>query len=117
MKNLKLFCGACDRPDNVLIEKGPAGEVQASIHDTEIVCLEIGAHCTGSMCPLGAAAPSAMVRRIVRNGIPLQTLETVTGKCPSCDVEAEMVLYGEGKAACSVCGATARWAVDHAEVW
>ena len=69
MKNLKLFCGACDRPVNVLIEKGPAGEVQASIHDTEIVCLEIGAHCTGSMCPLGAAATSADEEQLGRHRV------------------------------------------------
>lgn len=115
MKNLQLYCGACDRPVQVLITEDHAGEGQATIHDAEIVCLEIGGHCTGNMCPLGAAEPSAMVGRIVRNGIPLDTLETVKAVCPSCEAEVEMILYGDGKATCSACGAAARWVVDHVE--
>lgn len=115
MKNLQMFCGACDRPVRVLITEAPKDEGQASIHDSELVCLEIGAHCNGNMCPLGATEPSAMVGRIIRNGIPLDTLKTVTATCPSCDAEAEMILYGDGKAACTICGASARWTMDHIE--
>ena len=29
--------------------------------------------------------------------------------CPSCDNDAEMILYGNGRAACSVCGSDGRW--------
>lgn len=115
MKNLKMFCGACDRQVQVLITEDHAGEGQASIHDAELVCLEIGSHCTGNMCPLGATEPNAMVGRIIRNGIPLDTLQTITATCPSCDAEAEMILYGDGKATCSLCAAPARWVIDHIE--
>lgn len=115
MKNQQLFCGACDRPVRVLITEPATVEGHASVHDAELVCLEIGSHCTGNMCPLGAAEPSAMVGRIIRNGIPLDTLETVTAHCPSCDNDAEMILYGSGKAACSVCGSNGRWVIDHLE--
>ncbi len=115
MKNLQLYCGACDRPVQVLITEAHAGEAQATIHESEIVCLEIGRHCTGNLCPLGATQPSAMVGRIIRNGIPLDTLETVMATCPTCEAETEFVLYGEGKATCSVCGIAARWVVDHIE--
>ena len=116
MKNHQLFCGACDRPVRVLITEAPAMEGRASLQDAELVCLEIGAKCTGSMCPLGAAEPDAMVRRIVRNGIPLDTLSTVKAHCPVCDADAEMILYGEGKAGCSVCGSVGRWVLDHTEM-
>lgn len=115
MKSHQLFCGACDRPVRVLITEGVVGETQASITDAELICLEIGANCTGRMCPLGADEPGAMVRRIVRNGIPLDTLETVPAHCPVCDRDAEAILYGDGKAACSVCGTAGRWSVDHIE--
>ena len=114
MKSHRLYCGACDREVRVLITEAPPGG-QATLHDSEIVCLEIGTQCTGNMCPLGAAEPNAMVGRIIRNGIPLDTLSTVKAMCPSCDNEVEMVLYGDGRAACSICGAAARWVVDHAE--
>jgi hypothetical protein len=68
------------------------------------------------MCPLGAAEPNAMVARIVRNGIALDTLSTVQARCPACDNDVEMVLYGEGRAACSICGTASRWVVDHVEL-
>ncbi len=115
MKTHQLYCSACDRPVRVLITEMPSVEGQAPLEDREVVCLEIGAKCTGSMCPLGAEEPSAMVRRIVRNGVPLDTLETVQAHCPSCDNEVEMILYGGGRAGCSVCGRTGRWVVDHVE--
>jgi hypothetical protein len=115
MKSHQLFCGACDRPVRVLITEAPSAEGQAELEDAEVVCLEIGAQCTGNLCPLGAAEPSAMVRRIVRNGIPLDTLEKVTARCPTCENDAEMILYGGGKAGCSVCGTIGRWVVDHVE--
>ena len=115
MKNHKLYCSACDREVRVLITGTPLYEDQAPLHDEEVICLEIGARCTGNLCPLGAAAPNAMVGRLVRNGIPLDTLSTVAAECPACGNEADMVLYGEGRAACTVCGTPARWVIDHVE--
>jgi hypothetical protein len=115
MKSHQLFCSACDRPVRVLITEAPEHEGQATLQDAELVCLEIGAKCTGNMCPLGAGEPDAMVRRIIRNGIPLDTLQTVTARCPTCDADTEMVLYGDRRAACSVCGTVGRWTVDHVE--
>lgn len=115
MENHQLFCSACDREVRVLITPALNEQGQAVLHDSEVVCLDIGSKCTGNMCPLGAAEPNAMVSRIIRNGIPLDTLSTVTARCPACDNEAEIVLYGEGRAACSICGTAARWVVDHVE--
>ena len=57
MKSQQLFCGACDRPVRVLITDTPTTEGQATADDAEVVCLEIGAQCTGNLCPLGAAEP------------------------------------------------------------
>ena len=113
MKNHTLYCGACDREVRVLITGTPLYEDQAPLREEEVVCLEIGARCTGALCPLGAAAPNERVRRLIRNGIPLDTLNTVNAECPSCGADAEFVLYGSGRAACSICGTAARWAFDH----
>ena len=115
MKTEQMYCGAWDRFVRVLVADVPAGERQAPVTDGELVCLEIGAHCTGNMCPLGAVQPGALVRRIVKNGVPLSTLHTEPGHCPACDSNAEMILYGQGKAGCSVCGTVGRWVVDHLE--
>lgn len=115
MKSHQLFCSACDRQVRVMINDAPAMEGQATLHDAEVVCLEIGEQCTGSLCPIGAAAPDAMVGRIVRNGLPLDGVRTVRSLCPSCGLENDMVLYGEGRAACTACGSPARWTLEHAE--
>ena len=115
MKSQKIFCGACDREVRVMITDAPAHDGQAPILDEEIVCLEIGDRCTGNVGPLGATEPTAMVARLVRNGLPLDNLRTARAHCLSCDGETEMVLYGNGRAACSVCGSTARWSIDHVE--
>ena len=114
MKAHQIYCGACDRQVRVLISDAPPTDGQAPLLDEELVCLEIGVQCNGS-CPLGAAEPNAMVSRIVRSGLPLDGLRTVQALCPSCGLENEMVLYGEGRAACTACGSAARWTLEHAE--
>ena len=115
MKSQQIFCGACDREVRVMITDAPPHEGQAPLTDEEVICLEIGDKCTGNVCPLGAAGPDAMVARLVRNGLPIDQLKTSRSRCPSCDREAEMILYGNGRATCSLCGRQGRWALDHAE--
>lgn len=115
MKSHRLFCNACDREVRVMITDAPPLDGQATLHDEEVVCLEIGEKCTGNLCPLGAVEPNAMVARIVRNGLPLDGLRTLVAECPTCSRMTEMVLYGGGRAACTECGSPARWRVDHAE--
>ena len=115
MKSHQLFCSACDREVRVMITDAPPAEGQATLHDEEVVCLEIGEQCTGVLCPISAVAPSAMVGRIMRNGLPLDGMRAVRSLCPSCGLEAEMVLHGEGRATCTACGNAARWALEHLE--
>ncbi|MHB1863531.1 MAG: hypothetical protein ACYCVL_11225 [Gemmatimonadaceae bacterium] len=115
MKSHRVYCGACDRDVNVVITDAPLEDGQATLWDAEVVCLEVGDKCTGALCPLGAVGPDAMVARIVHNGLPLDGLHTLRSKCPACDRETDMVLYGNGHAACSECGTPARWKIDHAE--
>lgn len=115
MISRQVFCSACDREVRVLIAEPTLTDGQAPLPDAEAVCLEIGKQCTGAMCPIGAAAPDAMVGRIIRNGLPLSGLRTVHATCPSCDLESDLVLYGDGRAVCATCGGHARWRLDHAE--
>lgn len=68
MKTRLAYCSACDR--DVMVEfPEPSDFVdgQANIHDPEIVCLEIGARCTGAMCPVAALPASAMAARLARH--------------------------------------------------
>ena len=114
MKMHQIYCGACDRPVRVMIADAPPSDGQATLHDEEVVCLEIGEQCNGS-CPIGATEPNAMVSRRVRSGLPLEGMRTVDALCPACGLESEMVLYGQGRAACTSCGSPARWTLEHVE--
>ena len=115
MKFQWQYCGACDRTVRVLVTDRPSAEGQAPAMDAELVCLEVGHQCTGGMCPMGAGGAAGVVRRIVQNGYPLDSLDTANGHCPVCDSDAEMILYGSDQAGCSICGTTGRWAQDHIE--
>jgi hypothetical protein len=98
-----------------MITDAPSLEAQPTLRDEEMVCLDIGEQCTGALCPIGTAAPNAMVGRIMRNGLPLDRVRMVRSLCPSCGLENDMVLYGQGRAACTTCGSPARWTLEHAE--
>ena len=53
MDTRMAYCATCDRPVRVLVKKEAAPWPDAKQHDpADIVCLEHGDTCTGSMCPL-----------------------------------------------------------------
>jgi len=104
MKVQKMYCSGCDRDVPVLIGDAVDHETQANVQDPTLVCLEIGDWCTGAMCPLGAAEPSAMVSRLVRSGESLEGLTLVHAWCSVCERETDLALYGGDKAACTECG-------------
>lgn len=104
MKPRQVFCSACDRDVRVLMNDSGHDDAQANVHDPEVVCLEIGDWCTGNLCPLGAAEPSAMVSRLIRSGLPLDNLTLGRGFCAACNLESEVAFYGKDLAACVVCG-------------
>lgn len=102
----QMFCQGCERHVHVMVTDAAEDDAQANVPDPEIVCLEIGDWCSGSMCPLGATAPSAMVTRLIQSGEPLENLRTVRGHCDACGLESDLALYGRDLAACTVCGTT-----------
>ena len=104
MRARMMYCGGCDREVHVLATDDVPEDAQANIPPPELVCLDIGEWCSGNLCPLGAAAPSAMVTRLIRNGLPLDHLKTVRGYCDSCGMDNDLALYGRDMAACLVCG-------------
>lgn len=104
MQKQQMFCQGCERHVHVMVTDAAEDDAQANVPDPEIVCLEIGDWCSGSMCPLGATAPSAMVTRLIQSGVPMENLRTVRGHCDACGLDGELALYGKDLAACMVCG-------------
>jgi hypothetical protein len=104
METRTMYCSGCDRDVRVLLPDDVTGHPHANVHDAELICMELGDWCNGSLCPLGAAEPHAMVRRLIQEGLPLDHLRKVAGWCESCGMDSEFVLYASQSAACTVCG-------------
>ena len=46
------FCSACDRQVEVVVNQGARSNPVSGEKEDEIICLEMGESCTGSMCPM-----------------------------------------------------------------
>ena len=101
METRIAYCSACDQDVRIVITDEPSQDGHANLHDSEIVCLEIGHQCTGNLCPVGATAPVVM-----RNGLQSKLHPIVTMECSTCGEARSFVVLDEFKATCSECGST-----------
>ncbi len=106
MRTQTAFCSACDRDVQILLPDEPVWDGQANVADPEIVCLEIGAKCTGHLCPVGAQPPAVMKARLVRSGMELRLQPYVRGYCEGCSGESDFVVIDPQYATCPACGHT-----------
>ena len=106
MKTQLAYCSACDQDVRIIITDEPSQDGHANVHDAEVVCLEIGERCTGSLCPIGATSPTVMAARLVRNGFRTVLQPIVRADCPSCGRETEQVIIEVAHAICTECGVT-----------
>jgi len=106
MKTKLAYCSACDRDVMIALPDEPRFEGQANLPDPEVVCLEIGETCTGSMCPIGAQPPSAMAVRLVRSGLKPTIQPLITARCEACDQVTKFAVADKTYAVCTVCETT-----------
>ncbi len=106
MKTQVAYCSACDKDVHIVVTDEPSQDGQANVHDTEIVCLEVGHLCTGSMCPIGATAPVVMAARLVRNGLHTIVQPIVVEDCANCGRPTSQVVIDAAFRTCIACGAT-----------
>lgn len=107
MNTRLAYCSACDRDVMVALpEATDFVDGQANIRDPEIVCLEIGHRCTGSMCPVGAQPTAVMAVRLVRSGLDTAIQPLVTARCQSCDQVSKFAVINRQYATCTMCGVT-----------
>ena len=104
MQTQTAFCSACDKDVRIVITDEPSQDGHANLHESEVVCLEIGDHCTGSMCPIGAASPTIMAARLVRNGLQTVMQPMLIAPCPGCARETRHIVASRGEATCLECG-------------
>lgn len=103
MKTRIAYCSACDQDVRIVLTDEPTHDGQATIHDAEVICLEIGEHCTGNLCPVAAEAPAVMAVRLVRNGLQQVMHPVLRAQCSGCGRETNYVVVGR-MATCDECG-------------
>ena len=70
MQSQTAYCSACDQDVRVVVTDAPAHEGQAPLADAQVVCLDFGARCTGSMCPMFGLPRILMGVRLAQSGLP-----------------------------------------------
>lgn len=113
MRKQKIFCSACDREVSVIMTDVPGvPDGQASLADSELVCIEMGERCSGALCPVGAVSQEAMAVRIAKSGLRPDLHATVHAVCDGCQREEDLMLTRGGYVTCPECGATRRMMRD-----
>jgi len=102
------YCSACDKDVQIVVTDQPSQDGHANLHDSEIVCLEIGEACTGHLCPIGATSPTVMAARLVRNGLQTIVQPKITARCPDCGSITSHVIIEPTRATCLECGGVAQ---------
>ena len=109
MRELTMYCSARDSNVHVVLTDEPITDGQATVADTELICLEIGESCTGALCPVCAVSPEAMDARLAKSGLLPEIRRKVQSHCDACGQDAELVVSSGGYVSCTVCGTTWRW--------
>jgi len=109
MREISMYCSARDQDVRVVITDATADGGQANILDSEVVCLEIGDKCTGSMCPICAMPPEAVDARVAKLGLRPEVHKKVLTHCDDCDRDTEFVMSSGGYVSCTECGTTRQW--------
>ncbi|HEV8217574.1 MAG TPA: hypothetical protein VGP95_17110 [Gemmatimonadaceae bacterium] len=106
MERQVAYCSACDKDVSIVTTDEPSQDGHANLHDAEIVCLEIGDACTGSLCPIGATSPTVMAARLVRNGLQTIMQPAFQATCVTCGRTTTHVIVERAHAICEECGTT-----------
>jgi hypothetical protein len=104
MRTEMAYCAVRRRPVRVIVTDEPTHDGQAPLHDAELVCLDVGKHCTAPRCPICGLPPEALAARLVRDALYGPLNPVVKLKCPVCEHVTEYVVVGERVATCAECG-------------
>jgi hypothetical protein len=109
MSSQLAYCSACDQEVHIVVTPAPTHEGQASLEDSEVVCLDFGNKCTGALCPMFGLPSILMGVRLAKSGLRPGAFHTITAPCQECGITAELQLVDDEFAICSACGSRNRW--------
>lgn len=109
MQTQTAYCSACDQDVHVVVTDPPVHADQASLTDAGVVCLDFGARCTGSMCPMFGLPRILMGVRLARSGLRPDAFRTLNAPCPECSSVVELQFIDNQHVHCPACGGRSRW--------
>jgi hypothetical protein len=108
MNTHTAYCSACDSDVHVVITDAPVHSDQAPVGAAEVVCLDFGNRCTGSMCPMFGLPRILMGVRLAKSGLRPAAFQTVTAPCPECGATDELQVIEHNFVLCAACGSRSR---------
>jgi DNA-directed RNA polymerase subunit RPC12/RpoP len=109
MQTQSAYCSACDQDVRVVITDSPVHADQAPIADAEVVCLDFGERCTGSLCPMFGLPRMLMGVRLARSGLRPEAFQTVQAPCQDCGEVVDLQILDGAYVHCPACGSRNRW--------
>jgi hypothetical protein len=103
------FCSACDQDVSVVITDPPVMAEQAPTGGGDVVCLDFGSRCTGSMCPMFGLPRILMGVRLAQSGLRPEAFKTVNAPCQDCGTVVDLQLIDANTALCPACNSRSRW--------
>lgn len=109
MQTQAAYCSACDQDVRVVVTDAPVHADLAPISGPEVVCLDFGHRCTGSMCPMFGLPSILMGVRLARSGFRPDAFETFNAPCQDCGETVDMQVINGSYTHCPACGSRNRW--------
>lgn len=109
MSTQLAYCSACDQEVHIVVTPAPVHGGQAVLPESEVVCLDFGNKCTGSLCPMFGLPRILMGIRLARSGLRPTAFHTISAPCQDCGSIVDLQLIDNRVALCPSCGARNRW--------
>lgn len=110
MEFRNLYCPKCDHDVTVTLSQSPLHRGHANVDDgAEVVCLDFGPQCSGTLCSVFGLPRVVMGVRLARSGLRPEQLETVRAMCDGCHRVVEMGIVDDTHAHCADCGTVNTW--------
>jgi Zn finger protein HypA/HybF involved in hydrogenase expression len=112
METRSVFCPKCQHDVQVAVSTAPLHGGPPSVGDmtdAELVCLDFGSGCSGTMCTAFGLPRVVMGVRLARSGLRPERLDTVRAVCDGCGRFVELEVVDDTHAFCPQCNTINVW--------
>jgi hypothetical protein len=80
-----------------------------AVNEPQVVCLDYGEWCTGSVCPSFGLPSILMGLRLANSGLPAHQWRTFRATCPDCAQQCDLKVLNQDYLFCPLCRSTLHW--------